>query len=111
MAHPIEITDANFQELVLNSDKPVLVDFWAKWCGPCVALTPTIEQLAVEFDGLAVVGKLDIDKNPNTSTEYAIMSIPAILIFKGGKVVNETVGLVGKDVLTGKLSTFTNSAS
>lgn len=111
MAHPIEITDANFHELVLNSDKPVLVDFWAKWCGPCVALTPTIEQLAIEFEGIAVVGKVDVDNNPEVSSEYAIMSIPAILMFVKGEKVEEVVGLVNKDVLERKLRKFTNVAS
>ncbi|MFZ2226773.1 MAG: thioredoxin [Candidatus Moraniibacteriota bacterium] len=92
-------TDQNFDAEVLKSDKPVLVDFWAPWCGPCQAMGPVIEELAKEFEGKAVVGKLNVDENSKTAQEYAIMSIPALKIFKGGKVVQEFVGMQAKETL------------
>jgi thioredoxin 1 len=92
-------TDQNFDAEVLKSDKPVLVDFWAPWCGPCQAMGPIIEELAKEFEGKAVVGKLNVDENSKTAQEYAIMSIPALKIFKGGKVVQEFVGMQAKETL------------
>ena len=92
-------TDQNFDAEVLKSDKPVLVDFWAPWCGPCQAMGPIIEELAKEFEGKTVVGKLNVDENSKTAQEYAIMSIPALKIFKGGKVVQEFVGMQAKETL------------
>ena len=103
MAKPVEITDANFEEVVLKSDKPVLVDFWATWCGPCRAIAPAIEEMAGELDGQAVIGKLDVDANPAVSQQFQVMSIPTLLVFKGGKVVDKQVGLAPKSVLTGKV--------
>lgn len=103
MAKPIEITDANFEEVVLNSDKPVLVDFWAAWCGPCRAIAPAIEELANETEGEAIIGKLDVDANPNTATNFQVMSIPTLLVFKGGKVVDKQVGVTAKGVLKNKV--------
>ena len=88
----LEITDANFDEVVLKSDKPVLVDFWAEWCGPCRAIGPVIESLAKEYDGKINVGKVNVDVNPNISMNYGITSIPAILFFKNGQVVDKLVG-------------------
>ena len=88
----LELTDANFDELVLKSDKPVLVDFWAEWCGPCRMVGPFVEEIAKEYDGKAVVGKVNVDNNPQISMNYGITSIPAILFVKGGQVVDKLVG-------------------
>ncbi len=99
----LQITDANFEELVINSKVPVLVDFWAEWCGPCRMVGPVVDELATEYDGKAVVGKVDVDSNPKIATEYGIMSIPALLFFKDGKVVDKQVGAVPKHILAGKL--------
>ena len=100
----LEITDSSFQEVVLQSDKPVLVDFWAPWCPPCRMLSPVIEQLHNEFEGKAVVAKIDVDNNQQVSLEYGIKSIPTLLIFKNGEVVDKIVGLSPKEVIVEKLS-------
>jgi thioredoxin 1 len=100
----IEITDANFDEVVLKSSKPVLVDFWAEWCGPCRMVGPVVEELSKEYEGKAVIGKLNVDFNPKVATDYGIMSIPALLFFKDGKVVDKQVGAVPKHVLANKLN-------
>jgi thioredoxin 1 len=100
----LEITDSNFEEVVLKSDKPVLVDFWAEWCGPCRMVGPVVEELSKEYEGKAIIGKLDVDSNPKVATEFGIMSIPALLFFKDGKVVDKQVGAVPKHVLAGKLN-------
>jgi thioredoxin 1 len=99
----LELTDSNFEQLVLNSDKPVLVDFWAEWCGPCRMVGPIVEELSKDYDGKAVVGKVDVDSNPGISMKYGIRNIPTLLIFKGGQVVDKQVGAVPKSVLSGKL--------
>ena len=102
MSKPIEITDDNFEE-VINSDKPVLVDFWAEWCGPCKMIGPIVEELAGEYDGKAVVGKVDVDANPQVSAKFGIRSIPTLLVFKGGEIVDKQIGAVPKAVLSQKL--------
>jgi thioredoxin 1 len=100
----LEINDANFEELVLKSDKPVLVDFWAEWCGPCRMVGPIVEELAKEYDGKAVIGKVNVDHNPNISMNFGIRNIPTILFFKNGQVVDKQVGAVPKASLSAKLN-------
>ena len=100
----LEITDSTFKDLVLNSDKPVLVDFWAVWCGPCRTLGPIIEEVSNDFEGKAVVGKIDVDNNQEVSMEYGIRNIPTVLIFKNGEVVDKLVGVAPKEVIAEKLS-------
>lgn len=102
MAKAIEITDANFEEII-KSDQPILVDFWAEWCGPCKMIGPVIEELAGEYEGKAIIGKVDVDANPSVAQAFGIRSIPTLLFFKGGEVVDKQVGAVPKTVLAGKL--------
>ncbi len=99
----IEVTDANFEEVVLNSDKPVLVDFWAEWCGPCRMVTPIVKELAEEYGAKAVITKMDVDNNPETSVKFGIRNIPTILFFKNGEVVDKQVGASPKTILASKL--------
>ncbi len=99
----LTITDANFDTTVLQSGLPAIVDLWAEWCGPCRMVGPIIEEIAKEFEGKAVVGKLDVDSNPNTTSRYGIRNIPTILFFKNGELVDKQVGAVPKNILVAKL--------
>ncbi len=101
-----ELTDANFEKEVLKSTIPVLVDFWAEWCGPCRMLGPTVEELAKEYAGKIKVGKVNVDENPVTSGKFSIRSIPALLMFKNGGVVGQMVGVQPKTVIKSKLDTL-----
>jgi len=96
MASNLAVTSSSFDESVLKSDVPVLVDFWAEWCGPCKAIGPSIEQLATEYEGKAKVFKLDVDSEGDIAQQYGVMSIPALLVFKGGKEIDRMVGAAPK---------------
>jgi len=102
MAKAIEITDSSFDE-VINSDQPVLVDFWAEWCGPCKMIGPIVEELAGDYEGKVTIGKLDVDANPDVPSRFGIRSIPTLLIFKGGEIVDKVIGAVPKTVIADKL--------
>jgi thioredoxin 1 len=95
----IEATDANFEQEVLKSEQPVLVDFWAAWCGPCKAIAPTVDAVATSYQGKAKIMKMDVDKNPSTPMRYNVRGIPTLLVFKGGQVKEQIVGYVAKDVI------------
>ncbi len=100
----LEFTDSNFQSEVLEADVPVLVDFWAEWCGPCKMLGPVIDELATEFEGKAKVGKVDIDSNRDAAVKYGIQSIPTVLILKNGEISNKFVGIASKDDLAAAIN-------
>lgn len=103
MAKPIVVTDGTFDELVVNADKPILVDFWAEWCGPCKMIAPVLEELAGELDGQLMIGKLDVDSNQNTAYAFGVMSIPTLLLFKNGEPVDRIVGYQPKPALKNRL--------
>ena len=109
MAEPIEVTEDNWDEMVIKSDVPVLVDFWAEWCGPCKMIAPSVHAMAVEYDGQLSVGKLDVDSSPNIAMKYDIRSIPALIFFKDGKPVDQIVGAVPKGVLKKKVDAVLTS--
>ena len=102
MSKPIEINDNNYNE-ILGSDKPILVDFWAEWCGPCKLIGPVVEELAKDYDGKAIIGKVDVDSNPTVSAKFGIRSIPTLLFFKDGEIVDKQIGAVPKSILAKKL--------
>jgi thioredoxin 1 len=102
MGKAIELNDATFEQFV-SSDKPVLVDFWAEWCGPCKMIGPVVEELAGEYEGKASIGKLNVDENPNMTAKFGVRSIPTLLVFKNGQVVDKQVGAVPKSVLSQKI--------
>jgi thioredoxin 1 len=104
----ITITDANFDAEVLKYDKPVLVDFWAVWCGPCRMQEPIVEEVASAMEGKAKVGKVNVDENPQTSQKFGIMSIPTLMIFKGGTVVKQFIGVQSKGTLLSELNKLIN---
>jgi thioredoxin 1 len=106
MGDALEFTDANFQQEVLQSDKPVVVDFSATWCGPCRQLTPIIDELAREYNGKVKVGKVDIDQSQDVAGQFGIMSVPTVLFFKGGKLVDTMIGLNGKGVYKSKIESL-----
>ena len=99
----LNATDQNFKSEIIDSDKVALVDFWAAWCGPCQMLGPVIEQLAADYEGKAVIAKLNVDENPNTAAEYGIRSIPTMLVFKNGEVVDQMVGALPKNMIAEKI--------
>jgi thioredoxin 1 len=102
MGKTIELTDATFEQTI-NSDKPVLVDFWAEWCGPCKMIGPLVEELASDYEGKAVVAKLNVDENPQMTAKFGVRNIPTLLVFKKGQVVDKQIGAVPKSVLAQKL--------
>ena len=99
MAHPMEVTDSTFDQEVIKSDTPVLVDFWADWCAPCKMIAPLVDELAEEYDGQVKFAKLDVDSNPQTAMTYGVRGIPTLLIFSDGQPVKQVVGAVPKSVL------------
>ncbi len=100
----VEITDSNFEELILKTDKPVVIDFWAVWCGPCRMVTPIVEEMSAEYDGKAVIGEVDVDSNPDIATKYGIRNIPTVLFLKNGEIVDKQVGAAPKQKFVDKLN-------
>ncbi len=104
----LEITEANFEEVVMNSQLPVLIDFWAEWCGPCRMVGPIVDEIHSEYEGKAIVGKVNVDENPGISAKFGIRNIPTIVFVKGGEIADKSVGAVPKAQLTSKLDAILN---
>ena len=102
----LAVNDSNFDEVVLNSEQPAMVDFWAEWCGPCKMMLPIVEEISAEFEGKLIVAKVDVDSSQGTAAKFGIRNIPTILFFKGGKVVDKQVGAVPKAALVDKINKF-----
>jgi thioredoxin 1 len=100
----LEVNESNFEQLVLKSDKPVMIDFWAEWCGPCRMIAPIVEEMSHEYEGKAVIAKVDVDSNNGIAAQYGIRNIPTVLFFKNGQVADKQVGAVGKSALVNKLN-------
>ena len=111
MSTPIQVTDGSFEQQVINAETPILVDFWAEWCGPCKMIAPVLEELATEYDGKLQIGKLDVDNNPDTAMAYGVMSIPTLLLFKDGQPVDRIVGFQQKAQLKRRLETHIGAAN
>ena len=111
MATPVHVSDEEFEQTVLKAEKPVLVDFWAPWCGPCKMIAPAVEELAKEYDGKAMVAKVNTDEHPLWASRFGIMGIPTLIVFHGGKEVDRVVGAVRKEVLKGKLEKVLTTAA
>jgi thioredoxin 1 len=103
MSKPVHVTDSTFDQEVIAADQPVLVDFWAEWCGPCKMIAPVLEEMAAELDGKLTIGKLDVDENQNTAMAYGVFSIPTLMLFKDGEPVERIVGFQPKAQLMGKI--------
>lgn len=103
MAEPVRVTDTSFESEVLASDLPVLVDFWAEWCAPCKMIAPIVDEIAKEYEGRVKVAKLDVDANPNTMQAYGVMGIPALILFKGGKIAVRVTGFKPKEQLLAEI--------
>ncbi len=109
MAEPVEVNEQNWDQQVINSDVPVMVDFWAEWCGPCKMIAPAVHDMALEYDGQLNVGKLDVDSSPNIAMQYGVRSIPALIFFKEGKPVDQIIGAVPKGALKKKIDSVLGS--
>ncbi|MEW6014319.1 MAG: thioredoxin [Candidatus Zixiibacteriota bacterium] len=104
MSKPVEISDGSFEAEVIKSDKPVIVDFWATWCGPCKMIAPILEEVATEYDGKLKIAKMDVDSNTKVASQYGIMSIPTLLFFKNGQLVDQVIGAIPKAQLVNRLA-------
>lgn len=102
----IEITDANYEELITKSNQPVMIDFWAEWCGPCRMITPIVSELSTEYEGKVTIGKVNVDDNPGITSKFGIRNIPTILFFKNGDIADKQVGAVSKSILVQKIETL-----